>query len=73
MDEIFNITEEYIELNKLLKAIGWCSTGGEAHNLITRELIKVDGELETRKRRKVKNGMRVEYASKSLKVISEPE
>ena len=51
MDQNFSISSEYIELIKLLKATGLCSTGGQAKMLVEDQLVTVDGKIETRKRR----------------------
>ncbi|MCD4742658.1 MAG: RNA-binding S4 domain-containing protein [Desulfobacteraceae bacterium] len=69
MDEIFTISGEYIELIKLLKATGLCGTGGHAKMVVEDRLVKVDEEIETRKRRKVKGGMIVQYDNHSIKVV----
>ena len=53
------IREEPIELCQLLKFSGLAGTGGEAKLLITQELISVNGEIETRKRRKLVSGDQV--------------
>ncbi len=71
MDQQFVISDEYIELNKLLKASGLCDTGGQTKIVIEDELVTVDGETEIRKRRKIKDGMIVKYGTHSVKVISE--
>ncbi len=67
-EQSFEISGEYIELIKLLKASGLCGTGGQAKMLVEDQLVMVDGEIETRKRRKIKPGMIVEYDSYSIKV-----
>ena len=69
MDQQFAISDDYIELNKLLKASGLCDTGGQAKIVIEDELVTVDDEIETRKRRKIKDGMIVRYSSHSVKVV----
>lgn len=56
----FKISGDYIELNKLLKAEGLCSSGGEANAAVTEGLVKVNGETESRKRRKLRPGDIVE-------------
>ena len=48
MDQQFVISDEYIELNKLLKVSGLCDTGGQAKIIIEDELVTVDGETELR-------------------------
>lgn len=69
MDQLFEISDEYIELNKLLKASGLCVTGGQAKMAVEDSLVTVNGEIETRKRRKIKDGMIVNYDIHSLKVV----
>ncbi|MEA3332888.1 MAG: RNA-binding S4 domain-containing protein [Pseudomonadota bacterium] len=69
MAQDFVISDEYIELNKLLKASGLCDTGGQAKMVIEDELVTVDGETETRKRRKIQNGMTVKFGIHSITVV----
>ena len=69
MDQLFVITDEYIELNKLLKASGVCGTGGQAKMIVEDGLVTVDDETETRKRRKIKDGMIVKYGAHRVKVV----
>lgn len=64
----FQITGEYIELDKLLKASRLCGTGGEARIVISEGLVTVDGETELRLRRKVRPGMTVQYDGQTLNV-----
>ena len=52
----FQITDEYIELYKLIKAADLVDSGAEAKQLIDQEYVKRNGELETRKRAKIKVG-----------------
>jgi len=52
----FKITDEYIELYKLIKVADLVDSGGEAKQLIAGEHVKRNGELETRKRAKIKVG-----------------
>lgn len=57
---------EFIELNKLLKLLGWAESGGEANNLITDGLVKVNGEMELRKRKKLIAGDVVSFENQSV-------
>ncbi len=50
----------FIELYKLLKVLAWCSSGGEAKAFIDSGRVKVDGNIELRKRCKIKPGQVVE-------------
>lgn len=51
--------EEYIELISLLKYLNIAPTGGQAKMMVDNGTVMVDGELESRKRRKIKSGMTV--------------
>lgn len=64
----FEITGDYIELDKLLKASRLCGTGGEARAVISEGLVTVAGEIETRLRRKVRPGMIVMFGGEKLTV-----
>ena len=48
--------EEYIELKNLIKLLGWVDTGGEAKVRIDNQEIKVNGEIETQRRKKIRRG-----------------
>ena len=56
----FPLTEEYIELIKLLKVTGLADTGGMAKTLVDNRQIRVDGHVECRKRCKIRKGQIVE-------------
>lgn len=64
----FQIEGEYIELNKLLKASGLVATGGQAKLLVTEGLVRVDGQIETRLRCKIRTGQTVELEGQRLRV-----
>lgn len=51
--------EETITLNDALKLAGF-GTGGQAKQLIQTGRVKVNGEVETRRKRKLKSGDAVE-------------
>ena len=55
------IRDEYIELYKILKIENMAASGGEAKFLISERLVLVNGQVETRKRRKTVPGDIVEY------------
>ncbi|MFH2131463.1 MAG: RNA-binding S4 domain-containing protein [bacterium] len=68
MEEIFKLKSDYIELIKLLKATGHCSTGGEAKQAVTEGLIKVDGQTEMRKKCKIRRGQVVTFQGDTIQV-----
>ncbi|NTW58466.1 MAG: RNA-binding S4 domain-containing protein [Nitrospirae bacterium] len=68
--EVFQITDrEFIELHDLLKVKGLCSTGGAAKTAIEEGRVKVDGNVEMRKRSKIRKGQIVEYEGKAITVL----
>jgi ribosome-associated protein len=48
--------EEYIALKDLIKLLGWAGTGGEAMSRIDNHEIKVNGKIETQRRKKIRSG-----------------
>jgi len=62
------IYREPVELYKLLKFEGLASSGGEAKIFISEGLVTVNGEIETRKRKKIVAGDIVEFAGEKFHV-----
>lgn len=54
------LTRVPVELYKILKFENIAASGGEAKYLIADGLVRVNGEVETRKRRKIYPGDRIE-------------
>lgn len=69
MKAVFNIEGEYIELIKLLKATGLCSSGGRAKIVTAEGRVKVDNRIEFRKRCKLKKGQTVEFESNIIELV----
>ena len=67
----FAVRGEYIQLDQLLKATGLADSGGNAHAAISDGLVSVDGEVETRKRAKLRPGQRVEFAGEVVNLVGE--
>jgi ribosome-associated protein len=60
--EEFNLgNNEFIELNNLLKVMGLCDSGGIAKTVIADGRVRVNGNVELRKRYKVRKGQLVEF------------
>jgi len=68
--EVFKLkeSEEYIELNNLLKIFNWVASGGEGKMKIRQNEVKVNGEVETRIRRKMRSGDTVELGDQKGQV-----
>ena len=67
------ITKEPVELYKILKFEGVVSSGGEAKMVIEKGLVQVNGEVETRKRKKIVSGDIVEFADEKMRMQLKPE
>ncbi len=67
----FEIDGEYIELNKLLKASAIVESGGVAGLLIKEGEILVDGEVETRKKCKIRPGQIVSFDGEEILVVGD--
>ncbi|MEC7182545.1 MAG: RNA-binding S4 domain-containing protein [Bdellovibrionota bacterium] len=52
----------------MLKRVGLCQTGGHAKMVIADGLVKVDNEIELRKRCKIKDGQIIEFEGQRIKV-----
>ncbi len=63
------INREPVELYKVLKFEGLVGTGGEAKMAVAEGLVKVNGELEMRKRCKLKGGDVIEFNGESLRLV----
>lgn len=61
--------EEFIKLGQLLKKANMISSGVEAKMVILDELVTLNGEVETRRGKKVYAGDIVTYNGESVKVI----
>ncbi|MCK4509783.1 MAG: RNA-binding S4 domain-containing protein [Desulfuromonadales bacterium] len=57
---------DYIELHSLLKVTGLCESGGVAKLLVADGLVKVNGEVELRKRCKIRTGQTVELHNQQI-------
>lgn len=59
---------EFVELCNLLKLTGFCPSGGIAKLVIADGLVTVDGQVELRKRCKVRAGQVVEFDGRKIVV-----
>lgn len=70
MADIFELEgRDYIELNNLLKVTGLCESGGRAKSLIADGCVKVDGNVELRKRCKIRKGQHVELDEQLINIV----
>ena len=61
-------TEEPIELYKILKFENMVNSGGEAKYVISEGQVTVNGEVETRKRKKIFSGDIIEFKDEKIRI-----
>ena len=59
---------EYVELFKLLKIMDWASSGGEAKQFVDEGLVKVNGDVETQRRKKLRPGDSIEFGGRIMTI-----
>jgi ribosome-associated protein len=65
----FKVTGDFIPMIQLLKATNLVQTGGEAQIVVDEGEVKYNGQVDYRKRLKVRAGDTVEFGGKTIKVI----
>lgn len=67
----FPVEGEFIQLDQLLKVVGLCGSGGEAKQRVADGVVQVDGEIENRKRAKLRPGQRIDFAGETIELVTE--
>ena len=65
---IVEISEEPVELYKILKFEGMVSSGAKAKSVISGGQVLVNGETETRKRKKIVSGDIIEFGEEKIRI-----
>lgn len=65
----FPLDRDHVELHHLLKLVGLCDSGGAGKALVASGVVRVDGEVELRKSRKLRAGNRVEVDDTAIHVV----
>lgn len=68
MKEFVITKKDYITLQDLLKFENLVSSGGEAKTVILDGLVKVNGEIDTRRQKKLHDGDVVEFGEETIRV-----
>ena len=66
--EIIYLRDEFIKLGQALKAAGLVDSGVEAIEVIIEGLVFVNGEVDTRRGRKLYEGDIVSFEDKTIKI-----
>jgi ribosome-associated protein len=64
------ISDAPIELYKILKFESMVASGGEAKQVIAEGRVSVNGEVETRKRKKIFSGDVVEFGDEKIRIVA---
>ena len=71
--EIVEINTEFIKLDQLLKWANFTASGVESKMFILNGEVKVNGEVETRRGKKIYDGYIVEFNGEKIKVKTPTE
>ena len=63
---------EIVDLCDLLKFEHLAQSGGEAKFVIAEGRVRVNGDVETRKRKKLRAGDVVDFAGQTLRLVGKP-
>ena len=66
--EVIKLREEYIKLGQALKAAGLVESGVDAKYVIVEGNVKVNGETEKQRGKKLYSGDIVEYEGEKIKI-----
>lgn len=68
------LTSQPVELYKILKFEGLVASGGEAKQVIADGHVLVNGQVETRKRKKIVAGDVIEFAGDAMRMeLADPD
>jgi len=66
--EIIYLRDEFIKLGQAIKAAGFVDSGVEAKDVIKEGLVFVNGEVDTRRGRKLYEGDVVSFENQTIKI-----
>ena len=67
--EILKLRDEYIKLGQALKACGLAESGVDAKIAIQNGLVKVNGEVELQRGKKLYDGDLVDFQGEEIKIV----
>ena len=67
--EIIKLKDDYIKLGQALKAAGLVESGVDAKSVIQDGMVKVNGQVEIQRGKKLYNGDIVEFEGNQIKII----
>ena len=67
--EVIKLRDEYIKLGQALKAAGLVETGVDAKYAIEDGLVKVNGNVEYQRGKKLRDGDVVTYQGETIRIV----
>lgn len=64
----YKLDSEYIELQNVLKVLSLVDSGAMAKNIIQDGLVKVNGEVDTRRGKKIRKGDIIELFDERIEI-----
>lgn len=65
----FDLTQEYIELIKLLKLLNLCESGSEAKLVVDEGLVKFNNMIEYQRRKKLRKNDIVHFNNIEIRIL----
>jgi ribosome-associated protein len=69
--QTFLLDRDYVELHILLKLLSVAPSGGAAKAMIAEGQVVVDGEIETRKTRKLRGNELILIGSQAIRIVAD--
>jgi ribosome-associated protein len=66
----FKLKADFIELDNLLKVLELAAGGAQARQQIQAGRVKVNGQVESRVRRKLRSGDCVEFSGRKVSIVA---
>lgn len=66
----FPLERDHVELHHLLKLTGICDSGGAGKAMVASGAVTIDGTIELRKTRKIRDGQVVRVGATVIRVVA---
>lgn len=66
--QVIKLRDEYIKLGQALKAAGFVESGADAKDVIVRGMVKVNGEVEVQRGKKLYAGDEVLFEGQTIRI-----
>lgn len=66
--EKVKIKTEFIKLDQFVKYVGLAGSGADAKNMVSEEMIKVNGQVELQRGKKLRSGDKIDINGKAFEI-----